>query len=72
MKTDLKITLYEIASYTKQRDARLLRLAAQRIAVLEDFVREQPCECTDEYHKPRPKPCDRCRLLGEDNRELTA
>lgn len=32
------------------------------------YVREQPCECVDEYMHDKPGPCDRCVVLGEDHR----
>ena len=37
------------------------------------FVREQSCECVNEYGQNRTNgPCDRCKLLGEDGyRQIT-
>lgn len=33
------------------------------------LVKSQPCECADEYGKPFPRPCERCRLLGRKQDE---
>jgi len=37
--------------------------AADEIERLQAFVREQLCECHDEYGKRKPAPCERCQLL---------
>lgn len=33
------------------------------------IVEAGPCECQDEYGKPFPNPCERCRLLGRKDNE---
>jgi len=40
----------------------------RRVKELEEFLEDSLCECFDEYNKPRPNVCDRCRLLGLDPR----
>lgn len=40
----------------------------KRVTELEAFVRNSFCECYDEYGNPKPQPCERCQLLGEDGR----
>lgn len=36
----------------------------KEIERLREFVSGQPCECCDEYGRPKPHPCERCLLLG--------
>ncbi len=40
--------------------------AFAEIERLRAYVREQPCECHDEYGKPHPQKCDRCKLFDAD------
>lgn len=40
----------------------------KRIEQLERYVNDQVCDCNDEYNRPRPQPCDSCRLMGKDQR----
>ena len=48
------------------------KLTAERLRELESYVRDQACECVDEYGHDRPSPCDRCTTLGEDHRRAAA
>jgi len=46
-----------------------VRKLERRVKELEEFLRNSLCECFDEYNKPFPNVCDRCRLLGLDPRK---
>lgn len=44
---------------------------AKRIAELEAWIDDTSCDCVDDWNRPRPQACDRCKVLGRDGRDLS-
>ena len=60
--------LTAMVNFSIDLHSRIKELEAQ-VQQLLAYVRDQPCECHDEYGKPKSWPCDRCVLLQQDGRK---